>query len=304
MAFALSSFGGVWPAMLTPLHDDLSPNEAMIDKLVNTFVDLKLDGIYLLGSTGHGQALPAATRQAVAARAIKAAAGRLPVMVHVGSYSTAESVEMARHAADCGADAISSVPPIYFPCNADMVFEHYRRIGSATDLPFLIYHIQLASTGFTNAVDYAQRINAVPNIGGMKFTDHDLYTLSIIRQHVAERLRIFSGPDQLCCHAALSGACGAIGSFYNMFGPAVQKARAAFVNGDVNAGMRFMPVFARVLYEITSTGNTYAYFRQAMRMRYDVEIGPGAAPNAVLGKPWDEAFIRRTFDEVDTAAGV
>ena len=68
----------------------------------------------------------------MAACVVKAAAGRIPVMVHVGAVTTEDAVALAKHAASIGADAVSAVGPIYFQHSADAVFEYYKRIGAAS----------------------------------------------------------------------------------------------------------------------------------------------------------------------------
>jgi N-acetylneuraminate lyase len=131
-------FGGVWPAMLTPLDESGEPSPEAIDRLVELFVKQGLDGLYILGSTGQWPLLTVTQRRRVAEHVVTAAAGRIPVMVHVGAVATADAVALARHAAEIGADAVSAVAPIYYPAGADVTFEHYRRIGAAGGLPLYV----------------------------------------------------------------------------------------------------------------------------------------------------------------------
>src|SRR5687768_1308300 len=134
-------FGGIWPAVLTPLDESGKLNLGAVEQLVELFVKQQLGGLYVLGSTGQWPLLSVAERQAAAERFVKAAAGRIPVMVHVGAVCTDDAVALARHAERIGADAVSSVAPIYYPTGPDMIFEHYRRIGAAGGLPLYLYHL-------------------------------------------------------------------------------------------------------------------------------------------------------------------
>src|SRR5207248_1973275 len=156
-------------------------------------------------------------------------AGRIPVMIHVGAVATEDAVALAQHASKIGADAVSAVTPIYYPAGPDLIFEHYRRIGAASDLPLYVYHLSSVNQLTLDPRDYAERILALPHIGGMKITDRDLYQFGLIHSFTRDRLRLFSGADEVLCHAVLSGAIGAIGTFYNVWGPACQAARSAFV---------------------------------------------------------------------------
>ncbi len=292
-------YQGLWPAMLTPLDESGQPALGETEKLVELFVQQKLDGLYVLGSTGQGPLLSVSQRQAVAECVVRTAAGRIPVMLHVGAVSTEDSVALARHASRIGADALSSVGPSYYRAGADAVFEHYRQIGAAGELPFFVYHLSIVNTLSLGGRDYVDRLLKLPNIAGMKFTERDLYQLGLICAYAGDRLKVFSGADEVLCHAALTGACGAIGTFYNVWGPACQAARLAFVNGSVEAGRRFMTAFQVALDEILSSQSTWTFLRAAMRMKYRIDIGPCRSPLGVTDQPWKESDVERLLATVD-----
>jgi N-acetylneuraminate lyase len=292
-------FSGIWPAMLTPLTDAGEPNFAEIEKLVDLFVKQGLGGLYVLGSTGQWPLLSLDQRRAAAERIVRAAAGRIPVMVHVGAVATDDAVALAKHADRIGASAISAVNPIYYPAGPDVVFEHYRRIGQASDLPLFVYHLSIVNQLNLEPRDYAERLLAVPNIGGMKITDRDLYQFGLIHNFTHERLQLFSGADELLCHAALSGAIGAIGTFYNLWGPACRAARNAFVAGSFEVGRRFMLTFQGVIGEVLRSGSVWTFLRSGMRLKYGIDIGRPRAPLGALDKPWDDAEVERLLALVD-----
>lgn len=294
-------FRGLWPAMLTPLDDAGQPALGEAEKLVELFVTQRLDGIYLLGSTGQGPLLNVTQRQTLAECVVSTAAGRIPVMVHVGATATDDSVALAKHASRIGADAISSVGPIYYRTSTDSVFEHYRQIGAAGALPFFVYHLSSVNTLSLGGREYVERLLGLPNIAGMKFTDRDLYQLGLICSYAGDRLTLFSGADELLCQAAMSGSVGAIGTFYNVWGPACQAARQAFVGGSVEAGQRFMATFQRVLDEVLSSQSTWTFLREAMRIKYGINVGPCRSPLGTGERPWAVADVERLLADVDHA---
>ncbi len=296
------SFHGLWPAMLTPLDSAGLPALQETEKLVELFVRQQLDGIYLLGSTGQGPLLSVDQRQAVAECVLRTAAGRIPVMVHVGATATDDAVQLARHARRTGAAAISSVGPIYYRTGADAVFEHYRRIGSAGELPFFVYHLSTVNTLALGGREYVDRLLALPHIAGMKFTDRDLYQLGVICACAGDRLTLFSGADELLCQAALSGAQGAIGTFFNVWGPACRAARQEFIGGSVAAGSRFMTAFQMALDKVLTSSGVWTFLRAAMRIRYGIEIGACRSPLGVTDRPWNDADVEPILDAVDAAA--
>ena len=294
-------FGGMWPALVTPFGADGKAALDVVERLVDLFAKQGLDGLYVTGSTGQWPLLTVDERQAVVERCVKASAGRIPIMAHVGAVATDDAVTLAKHAAKVGADAVSTVAPIYYPHSADVVFEHYRRIGAASDLPLFVYHIELAQKLSVGAKEYTDRILALPNIAGMKITSGDLYLFGLIHSHAGDRLQLFSGADEVMCQAVLSGSIGAIGTFYNVYGPACRRAREAMVAGQVDKAGSFMLKFLQVIASVFASGSIWSFFRAAMRLKYGIDIGMPRAPLGILDKPWDEAEVAKLVAMVDEA---
>ncbi len=294
-------FGGMWPALVTPFGADGKPALDVVEQLVDLFAKQGMDGLYVTGSTGQWPLLTVDERQAIVERCVKASAGRIPIMAHVGTVATDDAVTLAKHAAKVGADAVSTVAPIYYPHSADVVFEHYRRIGAASDLPLFVYHIELAQKITVGAKEYTDRILSLPNIAGMKITAGDLYLFGLIHSNSGDRLQLFSGADEVMCQAVLSGSIGAIGTFYNVFGPACQNARKAMLAGQVERVRTFMLAFQQVIARVIASGSIWSFFRAAMRHKYDIDIGTPRPPLGTLDKPWDGAEIARLVAMVDEA---
>jgi len=150
--------GRVWPAMLTPLDESGIPCREATERLVEVLVEQGLGGLFVLGSTGQGVLLSASERKQVAEWIVQTAAGRTPIMVHVGATTTDVAIDLARHAEQIGADAVSTVPPIYYPVDTATTLEHYRRIGAATGLPFFPYHAFFLQQSLPSAHEYAERL--------------------------------------------------------------------------------------------------------------------------------------------------
>jgi N-acetylneuraminate lyase len=291
-------FGGIWPAMLTPTTPDGRPSLAACEQLADLFARQRLGGIYLLGSTGQWPLFTIEERKAVAECVVKATAGRLPVMVHVGAVATADAVALAEHAARVGAAAVSAVGPIYYAATADGVFEYLRRVGSATGLPLFAYHLSSVSKLALPPREFAARLLEMPNIAGMKITDHDLYPFGLIHALAGDRLQLFSGADEVMCHAVLSGAVGAIGTFYNVWGPACQAARAATAAGDARAGLTFMQRFQPALADAIGSG-MWSFLRAAVRLKYGIEVGMPRPPLGATDAPWNDADVMKIIERVD-----
>lgn len=294
-----TAFSGLWPAMLTPLDDLGEPNLPAVEQLVERFVREGLEGLYLLGSTGQWPLLNLNQRRAAAERAVRTAAGRIKTMIHVGAVATEDAAALARHARSIGADAISCVAPIYYSASADATFEHYRRIGEAGELPLFVYHLSQVNQLALDARDYVERLLKLPHIAGMKITDRDLYQFGLIHAYGGERLQLFSGADELLCHAVLCGSTGAIGTFYNVWGRACQRARQEFAAGAIETGRRFMLVFQQAIHEVLRSQGVWSFLRGAMLLKSGIDVGMPRPPLGALDAPWRDDELRRVMHMVD-----
>lgn len=291
-------FGGIWPAMITPLTADGKPSFDACEKLVELFVKQGLGGIYSVGSTGQWPLLTIDERKAILECVVKAANKRLPVMAHVAAVATADAVELAKHAAKVGAEAVSAVGPIYFPHSVDSVFEYYTRIGEASDRPLFVYHLAGVSQITLGPREYADRVMALPNAGGMKITSSDLYPFGLIRGHAGDRLQMFSGADEVMCLSVLSGACGAIGTFYNLWGAECKKAWEATKAGDLAAGEAFMTRFQSAIADVLASGGVWSFLRAAMKRKHGIEAGMPRPPLGAADKPWTDANVEKVLQKV------
>lgn len=294
-----NTFTGIWPAMVTPLSADGKPALGVLEQLVELFIKQGLDGIYLTGSTGQWLLLSVAERMAIMECVIGAAKGRLPVMAHVGAASTEDAIALAKAAAKLGADAVSSVAPTYYSHSEAVVFEHYRHISTATELPFYAYHLSSVNPAAIGAKAYAEKLLTIPNLAGMKITDVNLYLFGLIQSGTQGKLQLFSGADEVMCHAVLCGAIGAIGTFYNLWGPSCQAARQAMVAGKVDEARRFMLRFQTAIGRVLDSGSIWSFFRAAMQMKYGIDIGRPRPPLGIADQPWAEGKVREVIELVD-----
>ncbi|MBO9592676.1 MAG: dihydrodipicolinate synthase family protein [Niabella sp.] len=293
-------FKGLWSAMFTPVDASGIPALNELEKLVELLIAQEQDGLYILGSTGQGVLFTEAQRKQVTEKVTERVAGRLPVMVQVGALTTAESVRLAKHAEACGANAVSSVGPIYFSGNTTSALFHYREIAAATALPFFPY--QLGNNTMGDIPQFIDQLLQIPNVAGMKLTTGQLMEISAIHLHAGNRLRLFSGADELICHASLCGTVGAIGSFYNLWGAACKRVLESFRNGDYELAKNFMLEFQRTILYVLP--NIWSFFRKAMQLKYGIEIGATKAPLGVQQRTWNDAEVMKISNRIESLAGL
>ena len=290
-------FKGLWPAMFTPVLDNGEPAYEEIEKLVELFISQQMDGLYILGSTGQGLLFTEEQRKKATEVVSKTSAGRIPVIVHVGSLTTAESIRLAQHAEKCGVAGISSVPPIYYTGNADTALEHYSKIAASTSLPFFPY--QLGDNSIPGDLhSFIERLLKIPNITGMKLTTNQLLNISSIHNQAGDRLKLFSGSDELFCHATLCGTVGAIGTFYNIWGVTCKYIMSEFVNGNYKLGKKFMLAFQEIVQLVLP--NAWTFFRKAMLLKYNIDIGPTKGPLGNAQKEWQDDQVREILERIES----
>jgi N-acetylneuraminate lyase len=260
----MTRFKGVWPALITPLTSDDHINVTVARQLVDHLIDCGIGGLYVCGGTGEGVLLPVAERKGMGQTVIEQANGRVPVMVHVGATATADAVELARHAAAAGADAVAAVPPFYYNVGFRAVKEHYELIAGASSLPLYLYYIP-GATGVTLNAQQMLELCQIPNVQGFKYTAFDMYLLEQILSLGQGTLNVFSGPDQLFAPMLTVGVDGAVGTTYNLLPRHFVRIYESFQNGDIVEARRLQSQANRVIDTFILHGGLPAV-KEMMRM--------------------------------------
>mgnify|MGYP000968387005 CR=1 FL=1 len=206
----MPGFSGILPAAITPVDDDGTLLTSSFELLLTRLYEAGAHGLYVCGQTGEGLSLaPEVRERALEIALAQSPAGRV-VVAHVGAASTREALRLARHAARAGAHAISSLPPAAAPSFA-AVRAYYEALAAAGP-PVLIYYFPEFSPTI-QTVDQVLELCSIPNVVGLKFTDFDLYRLSLLQR---AGYTVLNGRDEVLAAGLLMGAHGGIGSFYNL----------------------------------------------------------------------------------------
>jgi dihydrodipicolinate synthase/N-acetylneuraminate lyase len=237
---------GALAAAVTPLRD---AGEALDEEAFAPYVDFLaaggLDGFLALGTTGEGFLLPHEQRLRAAQLFVEAAKGRLLVAIHCGAQSTWDTVELAAHAADIGADGVAVMPPPYFPLDEDELLTHLAAAARAcAPTPFYVYEFAKRS-GYPVPVSVLSRLReAAPNFRGLKVSDTPWDRFA---PYLIEGLDVFVGPEALIPQGFAGGAVGAVSALASAFpelvAAAVREPEAADL-GPVRVAMERFPFHA------------------------------------------------------------
>ena len=206
---------GIIPATVTPFGIDGMYDAAAMRRIVRHQLDAGVDGLYICGGTGEGLLMTTEERQEALETVLDEVNGRAVVIDHVGAFRTAETIALARHASQAGADAIAALPPAYFyKPDDEALVRYYTTVTEASDTRVLIYNIP-QRTGITMTEELFERLLEVDNIVGMKDSSGDIFSLGRFLT-IGEDTVIFEGEDRVLLAALLAGTCGGIGGSYNM----------------------------------------------------------------------------------------
>ncbi len=211
-AETLNRFRGSFVALITPFTPEdggKSVDEAAFKKLVDWQIEQGTHGLVPCGTTGESPTLSHEEHDRLVALCVEAAAGRVPVMAGTGSNSTAEAVRLTEHAAKAGADATLVVTPYYNKPTQAGLYDHFRAVADASDLPLFIYNIPGRSI-IDMSVETMARLAEIPNIVGVKDATADLTRASLQRGAIGADFIQLSGEDGTALGFMAHGGHGCI----------------------------------------------------------------------------------------------
>lgn len=200
-------FGAI-TAVVTPFKDG-KVDEAAFGDFIEWQIASGIHGLVPCGTTGESATLTDAEHQRVIALCVEAAAGRVPVIAGAGSNETAVSIKYASHAKTLGADAALVVTPYYNKPNQEGIFQHFKAISDAVDIPIVVYNIPGRSVvDITN--DTMGRLASLPTVIGCKDATGDISRVTGLIDRCGEDFIQLSGDDGTSLGYAAHGGHGAI----------------------------------------------------------------------------------------------
>jgi dihydrodipicolinate synthase/N-acetylneuraminate lyase len=224
---------GAIAAALTPQRGSVLAEDAFAP-YVDFLAAGGLDGLLALGTTGECMLFSVAERRRVTELYVESARGKLAVAVNAGAQTTADTVALAAHAAETGADAVAVIAPPYFPLDDDSVFAHLAAAAAAcAPTPFYVYEFARASGYAVSSAVLARLREAAPNLVGMKVSDTPY---EAFEPYLHEGLDVFVGPEAFIGRGMDGGAVGAVSALASAFPEHV--ARAVREHSDELAALR------------------------------------------------------------------
>lgn len=202
------SWSGVFPAVTTPFHQDLSIDYAALEKHLEVLIDSGVTGLVMMGSLGENLALTWEEKFEILKVTKKVANGKVQVLSGVAECATKQAIEYTQKCEAMGLDGIMLMPAMVYKADNDEALAHYRGVAKNTGLPILIYNNPISYH-----VDLTPQLleilcNESDNFVAIKESAGDVRRVTDLINHLGDRLTIFAGVDDLALECAFLGAKG------------------------------------------------------------------------------------------------
>ncbi len=206
--FSFPAWSGVFPAVTTPFHQDLSIDYTALEKHLEVLLDSGVTGFVMHGSLGENLALTWDEKFEILKLAKKVANGKIQVLSGVAECATKQAVEYTQKCEAMGIDGIMLMPAMVYRADRDESLAHYRTVAKNTGLPILIYNNPIAYHVDLTPEMLEILCNESDNFIAIKESAGDVPRITDIINHMGDRLTIFSGVDDLALESTFLGAKG------------------------------------------------------------------------------------------------
>lgn len=250
----MTELKGSLVALVTPMRADTQAIDwPALDALVDFHLAEGTDAIVAAGTTGEPSTLSFSEHFDVISRVVERVQGKIPVIAGTGANSTQEAIELTRHAQKVGASACLSVTPYYNKPTQEGLYQHFKAIAQASDLPIILYNVP-GRTSVDMLNETVERLSCVENIIGLKDATGDLERGKELMTRLAgSDFLLFSGDDATAVDFILMGGRGNISVTANVAPRQMHELCHAALKGDTQTAhqinTRLMPVHNRLFVE-------------------------------------------------------
>lgn len=280
------------PATFTPMTKDGELDLAKLEPYIQHLEKIGITQVYVNGTTGEGFSLTLEERMKVVEQWMEVGkkSGRIKsIVVQVGALNLHDTITLTKHAVKIGADAIATVPPLFFkPRTTDCLVKYCKDVASAApQTPFYFYHLP-GATGVEPCVEdfLVAAAKEIPTFVGVKFSSKDLVDL-IGCVHVEapnradKKFNLVYGCDEKLMAGMIMGADGGVGSTYNFMGPVLQRVLKNTAAGDIKEArldQYRVQKTCKIMYKYGDIlGNNVAALKAIMSL-IGLDLGPSRSP--------------------------
>ena len=260
-------FEGVLPAIITPFDSNGNVDFDALRDVVRFQIEGGVHGFFACGTVGEGVLMSIEQRKAVAEAIVREAKGRVPVIVHVGTTNTSESVELAKHAEQIGAKAVGAVAPFFFKPDVEGLKMHYQSIAEAANIPVFVYNIPVM-TGFNITAEIFRKLCMIEGVAGIKDSSGNLSQIQEIIETTPKPITVINGSDDILLAALIVGASAEVSGTANVAPELLVELYESYKEGNLKKALKLqrkLNALKRVLYEICPSN--VSSIKAALEMR-------------------------------------
>ncbi|AYE52639.1 dihydrodipicolinate synthase family protein [Priestia megaterium NCT-2] len=273
---------GVTTAMVTPFA---KTGEVDLEKVVDLTEFLISKGVhclYPLGTTGEMLRLSVKERKQVAETVVKQAANRVTVFIHVGAMNEEDTIELAKHAYEIGADGIGVVTPMFFGANANELETYFTKVAHSVpnDFPVYLYNIPQCSSNDLTA-EVAQKVaKTCKNVVGIKYSYPDYLRVNEYLNINDGNFSVLPGTDRLFLAALAMGCEGVVSGVSGVYPEPFVETYNAFKANDLEKARKMQKIAIQYC-EALLNGSNMSYFKEALKLR-GIDVGGMRSPQIDL----------------------
>lgn len=291
-------FGSLVTAMVTPFREDHGVDLDRAQELARWLVANGSDAIVVAGSTGESPTLTHREKIDLFGAVAEATRGQGSMIAGVGTYSTAETLELAEAAATAGADGLLVVTPYYNKPPQRGLTAHFTAVADATDVPVMLYNIP-GRTALRIEHDTLLELAAHRNIVAVKDSTGDFQSISRLIAESPDGFDVYSGDDWAAFGYACLGAVGVVSVASHLVGQQIHQMLDLIRTGDIPAARKIHETLAPLFNALFITSNPIPV-KAALQM-----VGRGAGPTRlplVAATPDEEARVRAALEDAGLLA--
>ena len=290
-----TEFKGIIPPIMTAFTEDGEIYEKGTREIVD-FVVPHVHGLYPCGTYGSGPMMSISERKKTAEIIIDQTRGRVPIIVHVGTADTKNTVELARHAEKIGAKAVGAIVPYYNKYNEDAIFIHFQKLINSVKIPVFLYNNPSCS-GNSISSNLLVRL-AKEGIGGIKDSTFDIvnYYLSRIALKDYPEMNLMIGTEAVFVAAFDAGAQATVAGLANVYPDLTRKFYDVYQTGNRKEVMRFQEKILQVR-QITKIGPTVPTCHAILKLR-GIDSGYPRLPYTHISAEM-EKLVKEALKKID-----
>ncbi|SCA99832.1 4-hydroxy-tetrahydrodipicolinate synthase [Bacillus mycoides] len=293
---------GAFPVLITPMDEFQEIDWKGVKQNVNYFIEQKVAGIIINGSTGEFVSLSKEERFNIVETVLKEVDGRIPVIVGTAAETTKETIEYTKHAEAHGADCALIINSYYCKPKEEEIYFHFKEISNAVNIPIMLYN-----NPFTSGVDMSTELmlrigKECENVTHIKESSGDIRKARDLVRQGEGAFQVFCGSEDLVMESYLVGASGWVSVAGNIVPGLVTKMYEHFQNGELEKAWEMNDAILPLCEFLEGSGKYVQIVKRSMELHGQVG-GPSRYPRLGLTEEEDQK-LQTILSEIAAHAAV